>query len=294
MKRRNPQFEPDSSAADTSNGSAIETIPVKRAAKSKIDWEHCGSFTTCGEAEEALKGHGSWWKKKYTNDTFKYGRQVIYWCGVPKDQEVKCGATMKIAEPPETNSFELYRSVSEHTCTPRTGLTKELKAKILPLQEMGAAPYQIFNSVGRDADISKAQLYAVMGRNRRKINPAKNVHELKKWCEKNSAVPPECDEHEPFVVDHTIEFDDQQIRVFISTWKLLRELAKSPVIHSDATYKTNWQGLPVLVVGATDRQRKFVLGGVAICVRETEEDFQFVFKAVADFYGAHNIAYVFR
>lgn len=72
------------------------------------------------------------------------------------------------------------------------------------------------------------------------------------------------------------------------------ETAKGQLIHADGTYKLNWQGLPVLVVGTTDRQRKFVLGGIAVCIGETEEDYKFVFDALAKFYANNGVQYEFQ
>lgn len=78
-----------------------------------------------------------------------------------------------------------------------------------------------------------------------------------------------------------------------STRNLLMETAKGQIIHADATYKLNWQGLPVLVFGTIDRERKFVLSGIAVCSGETE-DFQFVFDALAKFYAENEAAYEFK
>ena len=44
-------------------------------------------------------------------------------------------------------------------------------------------------------------------------------------------------------------------------------LHKSKVIQADATYKLNWPGFPVMVVGTSDMDRKFHPGGIAITIQ---------------------------
>lgn len=51
-------------------------------------------------------------------------------------------------------------------------------------------------------------------------------------------------------------------------------------MHADGTYKLNWQGFPVLLVGTTDMHRKFHTFGVAVSTHERAVDFEFIFNAV--------------
>ena len=53
-------------------------------------------------------------------------------------------------------------------------------------------------------------------------------------------------------------------------------------ICADATYKLIQHGYPVLVVGTTDRDKKFHPFGVAMCCNETEDAFKFIFKSIKD------------
>ena len=57
---------------------------------------------------------------------------------------------------------------------------------------------------------------------------------------------------------------------------------KSSKIHADATYKLNWQGFPVLIVGTTDSDRKFHPIGLSVCIEEKQKDFEFIFKVIRD------------
>ena len=53
-------------------------------------------------------------------------------------------------------------------------------------------------------------------------------------------------------------------------------------ICADATYKLIQHGYPVLVVGTTDKDKKFHPFGVAMCCNETDDAFKFIFKSIKD------------
>ncbi len=106
---------------------------------------------------------------------------------------------------------------------------------------------------------------------------------------------------EPFVVDYNAFFHDDdlatrrgdyeqdrrgkdldQFRFFITTRRLIEfSLNSKVVIQTDGTYKLNWQGAPVLIVGTTDRNRSFHPFGIATCSREAHLDYKFLFDCVA-------------
>ncbi|CAF3368535.1 unnamed protein product [Rotaria socialis] len=75
---------------------------------------------------------------------------------------------------------------------------------------------------------------------------------------------------------------ENKFRFFISTKRLLEIAFISTRIHADATYKLNWQGFPVLIVGATDSDRKLHPFGLAVCSNEEKQDFEFIFKSISN------------
>lgn len=77
--------------------------------------------------------------------------------------------------------------------------------------------------------------------------------------------------------------EEQDIKLIISTKKLLNNLQKTDMIQRDATYKLIWQGYPVMVIGASDKNKLFHPCALAICQRETEEDFSFIFNSLKMF-----------
>lgn len=112
------------------------------------------------------------------------------------------------------------------------------------------------------------------------------------WCKTRGAIPK--DENATFVLSMEIGKDDRSVRVLMSTRKLLNETARSELVHADGTYKMVWQGFPLIVIGTTDRTRKFVLAGIAICPGETSDDYKFAFKGMKDAYDMIGIRYNFK
>ena len=119
-----------------------------------------------------------------------------------------------------------------------------------------------------------------------------NLGELEEWCLKNEKIPDNDDE--AFVCSHDIQYEDEidddedveangsKFRFFVTTKKLLLIANKSSKMHADATYKLNWQGFPVLIVGTTDLDRKFHPISLSVCTEEKQKDFEFIFKTIRD------------
>lgn len=66
----------------------------------------------------------------------------------------------------------------------------------------------------------------------------------------------------------------------VSTTILLRNAIGSSKLHADSTFKLVWQNYPIIVVGTTDRHKKFHPFGIAVSTNETAEDYQFIYHAL--------------
>lgn len=272
-----------------------EPSPRRKAPKRDISWATVGVFSTLEDTEKEMLNYGTKWYKKYENPSKESGDSLVYYCGVPKSRDKPCAAILKVHKAPTNTKFELLKTSYAHTCTPRTGLTDEVKNSMRAL--LHKKPRQVFDEVGRDAELTKVQVTGFMQRERRKLNPAPTFWELSEWCDEHSTVPPtesEDDLHKPFVVAADLDAQEKRIRIFISTKALLATTARGNRIHADGTYKLTWQRLPVLVVGTTCRDHHFALGGVAICNNETEADFAFMFGAMKEYYLKHDIVFRFE
>jgi len=109
-----------------------------------------------------------------------------------------------------------------------------------------------------------------------------SLGELEKLFNLNNSIP--SDNCKSFVVNYVIDdYDDVNFRFMVSSKILLKlALREELIIHADATYKLIWQGFPVLLVGTTDRNRKFHLLGLAVCNNEESDDFQFIFRTLKE------------
>lgn len=71
-------------------------------------------------------------------------------------------------------------------------------------------------------------------------------------------------------------------RFVLSTPEMLRKAIKFATVCIDATYKLNWHGFPLIVLGTVDRLERFHSAAYACCTNETTVDYEFVFEAVRD------------
>ena len=68
--------------------------------------------------------------------------------------------------------------------------------------------------------------------------------------------------------------------LFVTTRRLMRLCLKVKHLLVDATYKLIIEGYPVIVVGSTDRKKKFFPIGAAVATNENTPSFKFVFESL--------------
>ena len=112
-----------------------------------------------------------------------------------------------------------------------------------------------------------------------------SLGELDEWCQAHRDIPD--DEDDTYISSQIIQYGDEyedeedlepMFRFFLTTKRLLRHATNARIICADATYKLNWQGYPVLIVGTIDRDKQFHPIGLSVCMTERQEDFEFVFS----------------
>lgn len=89
------------------------------------------------------------------------------------------------------------------------------------------------------------------------------------------------DNHEPFVIDYELNPVGMPLffRMVLSTKHLLNMAAPAKIIHASAHYRLTWQGYPVIVVGTSDKDKKFhpICLFVTSNENETKEDYKLIF-----------------
>lgn len=114
------------------------------------------------------------------------------------------------------------------------------------------------------------------------VKPMIVVGDLMHWCEEHSPYP--TNDNEAFVLAHeSCSINEaMSFRFTMTTPLLLSKLAKRKTICIDATYKLNWMGFPLIIMGTVDRAKKFHPLIYACSSHERSEDYAFVFRSVKD------------
>lgn len=238
--------------------------------------------------------------KLYDDSDLKCGQKFYFRCGkIPKCRKVWCNKRYILFLPAHTDDIEILCSGLEHNHNDL------LKGKKRPVSsEMTEFIYEFYKEGG--GSTSPASVLAHIRLTRQKfqlfvdepdpgrrqleyiykkyvakhVKPMINVGDLMEWCGKHSDLP--SDPNEAFVLAHescTIH-EDMSFRFIVTTSNLLEKLAERKTICIDATYKLNWMGFPLIIMGTVDRAKKFHPMIYACSSHERTEDYAFVFQSV--------------
>lgn len=121
----------------------------------------------------------------------------------------------------------------------------------------------------------------------RQVPPVVKLGDLSDWCNQNKEFP--SNENEAFIIAYecsTID-EDLSFRFACSTPLLLKTLMTQKTICIDATYKINWLGFPLMILGTVDRTKRFHPLVYACCSHERTVDYQFIFSCVKEAIKRH-------
>ena len=90
-----------------------------------------------------------------------------------------------------------------------------------------------------------------------------SVNDLIVWCRERCQIPDDTILHKPFVSQFYVNWCND-IFVFITTRQRISIGQLSDLLQVDATFKLNWNNLPVLVFGCSDARRRFYPFGLAL------------------------------
>lgn len=111
--------------------------------------------------------------------------------------------------------------------------------------------------------------------------------DLMSWCDENKEAP--SDQNKAFVIgsDSSKVENDLRFGFVLSTLFLLNILKDKKKICIDATYKINWLGFPLMVLGTIDRAKRFHPLVYACCSHEATLDYEFIFESVKNAIKKH-------
>jgi hypothetical protein len=182
------------------------------------------------------------------------GQRIDYRCSGGKFRSEECPAAIYLLYHSDSAAVSLFKTRSDHTnhnTNPSRGLPVDLKAFIKKKFDEGfQKPNAILEAI-RQAGIlepSKAQIVTYLQQVRvhkygQSTIFAKDIIE---WCNVRMEVP--SNEDDPFVMRYhvhadSVKLEDQDLKIVMSTPRLLSMLRKSKLVQTDATYKLIWQGL---------------------------------------------------
>lgn len=290
------------SESESEHGEGISA--KNRRKKRKLNWEPFATYDTKKEADEVVQSEQIW-VYHFRNKTAA-GSKIYYRCNDVKKESEQCNAAVYLLFHSNNDKVTLYRTNAQHNhenlAKSCKKLSEETKNEINNLFSLNLKPkkmMEVLTSKGLRPE-KKSQLDNYLTRLRTNTYGPSSISlgELEKWCEENSQVPEEDDKG--YVVAYAVHYGDGLeesdldesgkdenengyfFRIFISTKLLLSNADKSKNFHADATYKLTWEGMPILMLGVTDRDRHFHPLGISVCTYERTEDFKFIFQAIKD------------
>ncbi|XP_073948903.1 uncharacterized protein [Choristoneura fumiferana] len=261
--------------------------PKKKRGESK-QWIFVEEFISVCAAEKAVEEENSW--SILTTHLTYDGKKRFYRCNkVPRKGE-QCAAQLYLLFDTNSDAVLLYRTDCEHNhdsikSSYNFGICDETKLEINKLFDLRLKPKAILgnlNKIDRIKIPTKQQLYNYLAYCRRIKYETSSIHlgELKKWVISRTKIPD--DDNEVFVIAYHIMEADPSFCFVLSSKNLLKRCLTVKILHADATYKLIWQGFPVLVVGTSDKNRKFHPICLTISTYERKVDFETVFKGLKD------------
>jgi hypothetical protein len=287
-----PQY---SSEGETDTENESPQRKVERPAKV---WAFQRKFDSAIKAKEFVKQEKIW-GFNYSNRTAE-GKKDYYRCNLVKAKGLQCARSIHLLYDCSSDDVLLFRTAAAHThesleTRKDPPIREDVQMEINRLFEHKLKPKAIREFLAKnDFPVpSETQLRNYLAKIRtRKFGPSQiSLGELEKWFNDNSAVPD--DEDAAYIVSSTVTYEEEEgegensFQFFASTKRLIKQARDAKIIHADATYKLNWQGFPVLVVGTSDSNRHFHHFGLAVCTSEKTKDFSFIFEALKK--GVHEL-----
>lgn len=244
----------------------------------------------------------------FDDKDLKIGQKFYFRCSeIPKDRKRDqwCAAQYIIFLPADSNRIILQFNGCDHTHNALLAtyklrpISKDMKVFITDLFDADTTrtcavlksianarvKQQLFTA---KPDPTKRQITYLLAKHRKRDNqPIIHVGDLMKWCEERTAFPTNPDDGFVLGYDCLTSEDNQSFRFCLSTPNLLDKLSNALVIAIDATYKLNWMGYPLIILGTVDNTKKFHPLVYSCSSHERTEDYEYVFKTIKDSIAKH-------
>lgn len=286
-----PTFENEDGESESSSQNNPE---VKK--RNKFKWSIESTWDHLEDALLFLEEAGF---VNYDYSDLKCGQKFYFRCKrVPKKRKVWCSKRYTIFLPSENLNVLILSNGCDHDhdellkgtkCQPsdemdefmidlfKCGTTRV--PEVISHIELARTKHGLF---AKEDTPDKRQIEYALRKYRDSIVPPMiNVGDLMDWCNNNSQTP--SDSNEAFVIgSESSAYDDKDLSFgfAFSTLLLLQILKNVKKICIDATYKLNWHGFPLMVLGTVDRTKRFYPLVYACCSHERTSDYTFIFESV--------------
>jgi hypothetical protein len=285
-----PQY---SSEGETDTENESQQRKVEKVAKV---WIFQRKFDSASKAKEFVKEEKIW-GFNYSNKTDE-GKKDYYRCNLVKVKGIQCANSIHLLYDSSSDDVLMFQTAAIHThdsveTKKERSIPENVQREIQTLFEHKLKPKAMREFLAKnDFPVpSETQLRNYLAKLRTgKFGSAQiSLGELEKWLKDHSQVPE--DEDAAYIVSYFVTYEEEEgentFQFFASTKRLIKHAQDAKIIHADATYKLNWQGFPVLVVGTSDSNRHFHHFGLAVCTSEKTKDFSFIFEALKN--GVHSL-----
>lgn len=270
----------------------IVTSPKKR---NKFEWRIDTEGDDLDEALDRLENEGF---VIYDQSDLKCGQKFYFRCKhIPKERKVWCRKRYTVFLPSHNLKVHILCNQFEHDHeTLLAGQVKppsdEIINFITDLFKCGTTKVNDViqhidlartkrNLFTTEANPGKRQIEYMLRKFRNaEAPPVIKLGELVDWCEQHKEFPSNVDESFVFGYESSTYEEQLNFRFAFSTPFLLQMAMNLKTICIDATYKLNWLGFPLMVMGTVDRAKRFHPFAYACCSHEKTSDFSFIFKSV--------------
>lgn len=188
------------------------------------------------------------WKRTSVQKTFD-GEKVIFRCIAGKYRVAECPVGVYLlyhSDSAKVSFFKTDCSHKNHDSHPSKGLPHDLKTFIREKFEEGIRkPNAVLHAIKCSQKFSeppKNQVVCFLQQIRSKTYDQATVsgRDITQWCEERLSMP-SCKD-EPFVLKYRVHAetfipDEQDLKIVLSTVRLLENLKNSSMVQTDATYK---------------------------------------------------------
>lgn len=292
----------------TSDGEECFIKADDKKKRNKFTWVKDKVGHDFDEAVDAITEEGF---KPYNDHDLKCGQKFYFRCAkIPKSRKTWCNKRYTIFLPSDSTDVVTLSNGLEHNHNElligeKRSMSAEMTEFIFDFyKEGGNTPSSVlahiklarerFNLFTHEKDPDSRQLQYIHKKFVAKnVKPMIKVGDLMEWCQEQTKLPE--NHNEAFVLAHeSCNFNETMgFRFTMSTPLMLQRLAHRKTICIDATYKLNWMGFPLIIMGTVDRAKQFHPLIYACSSNERTEDYEFVFRSVKDAIRMH-IKKIFR